>query len=297
MKSVAVIGQGFVGGSLTTVLAERGATVLTYDLSGKLAPGGQRHPSLVGLVGAYESRRDCSGIYFVCVPTPMRADGSADTSIVESVLEKLATDAVDRIVVVKSTIPPGTTEKLNRLFRASLHIVFNPEFLTEANALEDMRSQSRIVLGGPRPWINRVKSFYQTAFPSVPVIKTSSTIAEMVKYFTNIQLTARVILSCEMWEICEGLSKQGHDIDYDKVVEYAKLDPRLGGTHMNVPGNDGVMGARGHCFPKDLAALIQVAHIAGAEPDLLMALKDKNLKLVPRESRDWEKMIGRAVSA
>jgi UDPglucose 6-dehydrogenase len=289
MKSVCVIGQGFVGGSLSDVLRERGAFVDTYDKRNTF--------SLADIIKSYEANKDCSGIYFVCVPTPMRKDGSADTSIVESVLNELASSAKERIAVIKSTVPPGTTERLNRLYRSSLRVVFNPEFLTEANALDDMRNQSRIILGGPRPWINKVKSFYQTAFPNTPVIKTSSTIAEMVKYFTNVHLAARVILSCELWEVCQAMEKQGMDIDYDKVVEYAKLDPRLGGTHMNVPGNDGVMGARGHCFPKDLAALIRVAHEVEADPHILTELQNKNLGLVPKEHRDWEKMIGRAVSA
>ena len=86
------------------------------------------------------------------------------------------------------------------------------------------------------------------------------------------------------------------NIDYDKVVEYAKHDPRLGGSHMNVPGPDGVPGARGHCFPKDLNALIYVARRLGIKPTVMSAVWDKNLEVVPTEHRDWERMQGRAVS-
>jgi len=307
MKSIAVIGQGFVGGSLTTVFAERGFDVYAYDKLGKLAPGGKFSFSIAGsplpclsvkqLVETCEPRNDFSKIYFVCLPTPMFEDGEADLSIVEGVLKELSEQAGERIAVVKSTVPPGSTERWNKMFESSgLHVIFNPEFLTEANALDDMRNQNRIILGGPRPYINAVKLIFQKAFPSVPLIKTSSTTAEMVKYFTNVQLAARVVLSCELSQVCDALDKKGLNIDYDKVVEYAKLDPRLGGSHMNVPGPDGIPGARGHCFPKDLNALIYVASSLGVDPTVMSAIWKKNLEVVPSEHRDWEKMAGRAVS-
>ena len=324
MKSIAVIGQGFVGGSLTTVFAERGFDVYVYDKVGKVADGGipvlaptadldlNRAAQLAGVATKREpgegtpvqnfakacaERANFSGIFFVCLPTPMFEDGEADLSIVEGVLNELASVPGNRIAVVKSTVPPGSTERWNKLFEATgLRVIFNPEFLTEANALDDMRNQNRVILGGPRPHINAVKLLFQRAFPKVPLIKTSSTTAEMVKYFTNVQLAARVVLSCELSQVCEALDKQGMNVDYDKVVEYAKQDPRLGGTHMNVPGPDGVPGARGHCFPKDLNALIYVARRLDVKPTVMNAVWQKNLEVVPSEHRDWEKMQGRAVS-
>ncbi len=332
MKSVAVIGQGFVGGSLTTVLAERGIDVYVYDKSGKVAVGGKTpsavttgkrlefypHPdsykskninNVEELVCACENDdtkhgwvagievKNFSGIYFVCLPTPMFEDGEADLSIVEGVLKELSQIPGNRIAVVKSTVPPGSTERWNELFKnTGLRVIFNPEFLTEANAIEDMRNQNRIVLGGPRPYINNVKQLFQSAFPNVPIVKTSSTTAEMVKYFTNVQLAARVVLSCELYQICDALDKNGLNIDYDKVIEYAKYDKRLGGSHMNVPGQDGVLGARGHCFPKDLNALIAIAKQNNVKPTIMQAVWEKNVEVVPPEHRDWEKMVGRAVS-
>lgn len=318
MKSIAVIGQGFVGGSLTTVFSERGFDVYVYDKAGKVAEGGIaiverdcRNLQLAGVpdveqlpgeetivqafVKACEQETTFSKVYFVCLPTPMFEDGEADLSIVDRVLNELSSVPGERVAVVKSTVPPGSTEKWNKLFeKTGLRVVFSPEFLTEANALDDMRNQNRIIIGGPRPWINRVKEVFQAAFPKVPLVKTSSTTAEMVKYFTNIQLAARVVLSCEFSQICEALDTSGFDIDYDKVVEYAKYDPRLGGSHMSVPGHDGIMGARGHCFPKDLAALVYLTNKIGLKPKLMEAIQEKNLELVPPEHRDWEKMVGRA---
>lgn len=314
MKSIAVIGQGFVGGSLTTVFSEKGIKVNVYDISGKVAPGGQpvgKHDgqvfnqvsSIKEFVEHLEGNSSFSRIYFVCLPTPMYEDGSADLSIVETVLKQLAEQVGERIAVVKSTVPPGSTEIWNKMFAATgLRVIFNPEFLTEANALDDMRNQNRIILGGPRPWINSVKLAFQAAFPKVPVIKTSSTTAEMVKYVTNCFLSTKVAFANEVAQICEALDDRGANVDYDKVVEYAKFDARLGNSHWAVPGpvptHDGryVRGFGGHCFPKDINALISVAKGLGVDPKVLSAAWDKNLEIRKPEDRDWEHMHGRAVS-
>jgi len=318
--SIAVIGQGFVGGSLTTVFSERGETVYTYDKTGKLAPGGKNgfnrtnstqadYPeSISEFVQSCEGTSGFSGVFFVCVPTPMYEDGSPDITIVEDVLELIciapySSDSPQRITVIKSTVPPGSTERWNKLFNdRGLHVVFNPEFLTEANAVNDMREQNRIVLGGPRPYINTVRNIFQRAFPKVPIIKTSATTAEMVKYVTNCMLAVKVSFANEVAQICEALDADGLNIDYDKVVEYAKVDRRLGETHWSVPGpvptHDGryVRGFGGHCFPKDINALISVARQYDINPKVMQAAWDKNLEVRGPDDRDWEKQIGRAVS-
>ncbi len=253
-KSIAVIGQGFVGGSLTTVFTERGFDVYAYDKAEKYAIGAK--PSRMGyptsiteLVQDLEADTEFSKVYFVCLPTPMLEDGSADISIVEGALDELSQLSGERIAVVKSTIPPGSIETWNKKYQASgLTVIFNPEFLTEANALDDMRNQTRIILGGPRPWINTVKQVFQSAFPKVPIIKTSSTTAEMIKYLTNNFLSVKVAFANEMAQICEALDKSGLNVDYDKVVEYSKYDRRLGDSHWAVPGPDGKRGYGGHCI-------------------------------------------------
>lgn len=298
-KTIAVIGQGFVGGSLTTVFSEQGFEVLAYDKAGKYAKGSHpyRPEDLRHLVSFAESIEDFCGVYFVCLPTPMFEDGSADLGIVEGVLEELSSLPGERIAVVKSTVPPGSTENWNKKYASrGLRVIFNPEFLTEANALDDMRNQNRIILGGPRPWINSVKQVFQTAFSKVPIIKTSSTTAEMVKYLTNNFLTVKVSFANEMSQICEALDKSGLNVDYDKVVEYAKYDKRLGDSHWSVPGPDGSRGYGGHCFPKDINAMIDVAKKNGVDPKVLSASWEKNLEVRSSQDRDWEKMSGRAVS-
>ncbi len=318
--SIGVVGQGFVGGSLTTVFTERGETVFVYDKAGKLATGGVNgfqkkdtneilYPGSVSeFVNECENTQGFSGVFFVCVPTPMYEDGAADVSIVESVLSEICesprvNDSTARIAVVKSTVPPGSTERWNKLFNdRGLYVVFSPEFLTEANAVNDMRDQNRIVLGGPRPHINVVKNVFQRSFPQVPIVKTSSTTAEMVKYVTNCMLAVKVSFANEVSQICEALDNDGMNIDYDKVIEYAKFDRRLGDTHWSVPGpvptHEGhyVRGFGGHCFPKDINALMNVARQYGVDPKVMQAAWDKNLEIRPPENRDWEKQVGRAVS-
>ena len=276
-----VIGQGFVGGAVYQGMKNYFETY-TFDINGKCT-----EPSLFSLIEKVD-------MTFLCLPTPMRKSGECDLSIVRNCLsdvESIVTslDKKDFIVIIKSTIPPGTTEKLNTEFK-NINIVFNPEFLTEANAVNDYKNQNRIIIGGDRPYTSSVKVVFEKAFPQVPIVKTSSTIAEMIKYVTNTFLATKVSFANEMYQICQGL-----DIDYDKVMEYAKYDDRLGKSHWSVPGPDGDFGYGGHCFPKDVAALQYVANEMNVASTMLIATMEKNKEV--RTDKDWEKQIGRAVSA
>lgn len=321
-KIIAVIGQGFVGGSLSIGM-QHAFDVYAYDKSGKLADGvydgtalyeirgprerwsGDKHNPHIGNIGQLVSVCEVgaperfTGVYFIAVPTPMTVEGRADLSIVESVLRELAKidrndGFTNRIAVIKSTCPPGSTQRWNEMFADTpLRVVFNPEFLTEANAIDDFKNQDRIVLGGPRPFINVVKGVFETAFPKVPIVKTSSTTAEMVKYVTNISLAVKVALANELSQVCEALDSSGLDIDYDKVIEYATLDKRLGTSHWKVPGPDGHRGFGGSCFPKDLNALAVVAHDHGVNAHVMRAAWKKNLEVRPEQ--DWMSLKGRAV--
>ena len=110
----------------------------------------------------------------------------------------------------------------------------------------------------------------------------------MVKYVTNSFLATKVSFANEMYEICNGL-----DVDYDKVIEYATYDKRLGKSHWSVPGPDGDLGYGGHCFPKDVKALIEVANENNIFPLMLIAADEKNEQI--RKNKDWELMKGRAI--
>ena len=171
----------------------------------------------------------------------------------------------------------------------NLKILFNPEFLTERNAVDDFNNQNRIILGGPVEATTLLKQIYSKVFPNAYVIKTGSTHAEMIKYFTNAFLSTKVSFANEMHELCKKLN-----LDYDKVVEYSTLDERLGKSHWAVPGPDGDLGFGGHCFPKDLSAIIKITEKLKTTNNVLKATLSTN-DLV-RNNRDWEKMKGRAVN-
>jgi UDPglucose 6-dehydrogenase len=234
----------------------------------------------------------------------MCEDGSCDLTIVEGALRELASapGISGRIAVVKSTVPPGSTERWNEEFKSlNLRVIFNPEFLREASALDDMRNQNRVVLGGPRPYINRVKQIFESAFPNVPIIKTSSTTAEMVKYVSNVHLAVKVSLANEFYQICEALDSRGANIDYDKVIEYATLDERLGKSHWKVPGpmpsddtGEPAYGYGGSCFVKDINSLIFLARELGIDPKVMLGSWNKNIEVRPQ--KDWLRLVGRAVS-
>ena len=271
---IGIIGQGFVGNAVYVGLKDF-FNIETYDIALE---------STCDSLNELASKTD---IIFTCLPTPMEENGKCHLGIVEGVLNELNLRNESKIIIIKSTIPPGTTDMWNKKYK-NLQIVFNPEFLTEANAINDFKNQNRIIIGGPRPATTKVKRIFNKAFPKVPIIKTGSTTAEMVKYFLNSFLSTKVSFANEMYQICEKLN-----IDYDKVIEYAKYDERLGKSHLNVPGPDGDFGYGGHCFPKDVKALISLAHDLNVSPRILTAVDCKNNDI--RKNRDWEKQEGRAV--
>ena len=276
--NIGIIGQGFVGNAVYNKFKNY-YNVLTFDLDKTICNS------------SFEKiNKDCKYI-FVCLPTPMNTDGSCYTGIVEDLLTKLDKRSKEisqsKIVVVKSTIPPGTTKKWNDKFD-NLSVVFNPEFLTEANAVKDYENQNRIILGGPKNETLQLNSIFSKVFPNAKIINTNSTDAEMVKYTTNSFLAMKVSFANEIYQICKKVNA-----DYDKVIESTIQDDRLGTSHWKVPGPDGDFGYGGHCFPKDINALISVAIDNNISPKMLIATNEKNKEV--RSNKDWENMKGRAV--
>jgi UDPglucose 6-dehydrogenase len=279
---IGIVGQGFVGNAVYQKFKNY-YDVLTHDKDDTKSTS-----TLGNMVHLCD-------IIFLCLPTPMKSDGSCDVSILENVLQEIDLIAdnyefgvTKRTIVIKSTISPGTTKKWNNKYE-SLRLVFNPEFLTERNAEKDYENQNRIILGGPRPATTELKQIFSKVFPKAHIIKTDSTHAEMVKYLTNNFLSVKVSFANEMYQLCDKLN-----IDYDKVVEYATYDDRLGKSHWNVPGHDGDFGFGGHCFPKDLAAILHLTEELKTVNNVLCATQETNNNV--RKDRDWEKMKGRAVS-
>ena len=272
--NIGIIGQGFVGKAAYQKF-KFFFKVYTFDLKKELSNS------------TYSELVENCNLIFVCVPTPMNEDGSCNIEIVKKVLFKLNSET-KATIVNKSTVIPGTTDEFNKQFK-NLEIIFNPEFLTERNAIVDFNNQNRIILGGPRPATTEVKQIYSTVFPNAYVIKTGSKHAEMIKYFTNCFLANKVSFANEMHDLCSAL-----DLDYDKIIEYATLDKRLGNSHWAVPGPDGDFGFGGHCFPKDLSAIIKMTNDLGSTNNILKSTVKTNDKI--RKNRDWEDMKGRAIT-
>ena len=277
IENIGIIGQGFVGTATYEGLKEH-FDVYTYDKFLK------EKSNCADMKDVCQKAK----IVFVCLPTPMKKDGSCDLSILQQVVKNINTYKLENIVVIKSTIPPGTTTKFNKECK-NIQIVFNPEFLTEANYIDDFKNQNRIIIGGPRPASTLVKNMFRKVFQEVPIIKTGSDTAESIKYFINTFLATKVSFSNEFKQICDKV-----DVDYDKVVEYALYDERLGRSHFSAPGPDGRSGFGGSCFPKDINALIYYASEVGVNTPVLSGAWEKNLEVRPE--RDWEKLKGRAIS-
>lgn len=292
--NIGVIGQGFVGSAIREGL-KNFYNVRGFDLDPK------KCFNMEGF--GLDYLVDSSDIVFVCVPTPMRKDGSCDTRILESAIDDAYRTIVElnpdpihsdfikkqtlkKTFVIKSTVPPGTTERISLKY-PRINLCFSPEFLTEANSFEDFKNQSRIIIGGDGA--KNVKQMFRKVFPNIPIVITQPSTAEMVKYFTNCFLASKVTFANQMFQICND-----NNIDYDKVCEYTLYDERIGKSHLAVPGPDGDLGFGGHCFPKDLAAMITFGSINDGDVSFLKSVQDYNDKC--RRIRDWEQMKGRAVS-
>ena len=170
---IGIVGQGFVGSALREGF-QNVFDVRTYD---KFKDEASTSSSL-------EELSKVANVIFICLPTPMLPDGSCDISIVRSTITELNRYDNNNIAVIKSTVPPGTTTKLNLECR-NMQIVFNPEFLTEANYIDDFKNQNRIIIGGPRPATTIIKNMFRQVFQKTPIVKTGAKTAESVKYFIN----------------------------------------------------------------------------------------------------------------
>ena len=226
-----------------------------------------------------------SDFIFVCVPTPMKKDGSQDLSFVESFF-KTAKDGP--IYIIKSTIIPGTTNLLNEKFK-NLKIIFSPEFLTERTAKLDILTQTRIILGGDKVLTGKVRKIYDIRFKNKTIIETDSLTAEYIKYMNNTFFASKVSIMNEFYRLANHLG-----VDWEKALYGFVSDQRIGDSHLNVPGPDGKLGFGGTCFPKDINAFISFAKKNNVNMNVLEAAWKTNLEVRPE--RDWEKLKGRAVS-
>jgi len=226
-----------------------------------------------------------SDIIFVCLPTPMKKDGSQDLSFISDFFNDTKKGP---IYIIKSTVIPGTTNMLVNKYK-NLDIIFSPEFLTERTAKLDILTQTRIILGGNKKLTNKVREIYNIRFKNKTIIQTDSLTAEFIKYMNNTFFASKVSIMNEFYRLANHLG-----VDWDKALYGFVSDQRIGDSHLNVPGPDGKLGFGGTCFPKDINAFISFAKEHNINMNVLEAAWKTNLEVRPE--RDWENLKGRAVS-
>ena len=226
-----------------------------------------------------------SDFIFVCLPTPMKKDGSQDLSFIFDFFNDTKKGP---IYIIKSTVIPGTTNMLVNKYK-NLDIIFSPEFLTERTAKLDILTQTRIILGGNKKLTNKVREIYNIRFKNKTVIQTDSLTAEFIKYMNNTFFASKVSIMNEFYRLANHLG-----VDWDKALYGFVSDQRIGDSHLNVPGPDGKLGFGGTCFPKDINAFISFAKEHNINMNVLEAAWKTNLEVRPE--RDWENLKGRAVS-
>jgi UDPglucose 6-dehydrogenase len=247
----------------------RGVSIVGYGAVGKhlqgLFPDAAVYDKPLRL-GSREDVNRCR-YAFVAVPTNERPDGSADTSIVEETVSWLETE----LIVIRSTVPVGTTERLKQA--TGKRIVFQPEYgpgETPDHHFNSARRINWVILGGDRADTVAVADLYKRTFNAELVIQqTDSRTAELTKYMENCFLALKVTFCNEFYDLAQRLS-----VDYNELRELWLLDPRIGRSHTFVMPDE--RGFGGKCLPKDVAAMVHTASTAGYAPQLLMAMLDAN---------------------
>lgn len=278
---IGIIGVGFVGGATAEVF-KKVHDVYLYD----------RYKKPYNGLGNIEAVARNSEVIFLSVPTPMQNSGAIDYEPINHSLSFLTETAKavgrnpkDIVVTVRSTAVSGTTDALSGKY--SFKFAFNPEFLKERTALEDMLNTNRIVIGANDAETRQaVKNVYLPLFPEdkVNYIMVTTKEAEMIKYAANVMLAVQIAGANEIYQICQAAG-----IEYDAIKKTILLDERIG-MNIDVPGPDGDLGFGGKCFPKDLNALIYFARHLNYRPYFLEEAWRLNEKV--RKNKDWLNIAG-----
>lgn len=227
---------------------------------------------------------------FICVPTPMNADGDQDSSIIEQVLAEINKDFSESVVIIKSTVLPSIIEKLSKSHK---HFVYNPEFLREKTANEDFVNANSLILGGESDDLKRVTELYNNHSDCKidDVYETDVISASLVKYSINTFLASKVIFFNQLYDVYKTLIPE---IKWNQFITMINSDKRIGESHMDVPGHDGRLGFGGACFPKDTAALLSLSKDIDKEFSLLKEVIriNNNIRMQYNELDEREKEQG-----
>ena len=259
---IGIVGKGFVGGAVSNGFNKNVEQIIVDPVHSDttLEQLVEKGPTLT----------------FVCVPTPPNEDGSINVDIVTDVLVELSMRDYKGVVVVKSTIIPDYLHQFKKEF--DLKIVYNPEFLTEQNAEHDFKNPFFNLIGGDWDDCSYLESVYkdfsQCAY--APVFKTDVITASLVKYALNSFYATKVIYMNELHELHET---SGAGTTWDEFIQILETDPRMGSSHLRVPGPDGQYGFGGNCFPKDTKALIHYAFTLGVRMGVLETAVNRNINI------------------
>lgn len=278
-KKIAIVGTGYVGMACAIGFAEFGHSIVGFDIMTERIEQLQRGVTPYREAGITESLArhlkneriefvsdfatavDGSEVIVIAVGTPARPDGSADISAVESVVGMLRSmDLHGATVVLRSTVPPGTSEWVADQLRGRAHVVFAPEFLREGSAVHDFLNPDRIVVGAES---QAAASRYVDLFSHLgkPVLVMSLRNAELAKGMSNAFLAMKISFANEVANLCDDLGANALD-----VLDAVGYDRRIGRMFLQ-PG----IGFGGPCFEKDLKSLIYISKNANAKSELLSA--------------------------
>ncbi len=277
--TIGFIGQGWIGRNYADDFEARGLSVVRYGLESEYA-------------GNKEKIGECD-IVFIAVPTPTTTQGF-DDSIVRAVLPLVGKG---KTVVLKSTLLPGTTEKLQEAF-PDIRVLNSPEFLRESNAAYDAAHPERNLIGIPidTPEYQEAARAVLAVLPSAPYTSLmSARAAELAKYAGNVFLAEKVVFANMLYDVAATLG-----IDYATLHEALAADPRIGPSHLMPVHASGHTdksgrGAGGHCFIKDLEAfrLLYKEAVHDAQGDaLLAATVRKNNALLVASDKDLDLLEG-----
>jgi len=310
---IGIVGLGFVGLSLTSVLASKGLDVVGIDIDKEkcrkiyngILPFFE--PDLEktlknGLKKKLEIKsdfslvRDCD-LIFVTVGTPQDKTGAIDLSIIKKAMATLGKNIRDskkqHTILIKSTVVPGTMKdvilpilekKSKKKAGKDFGLISNPEFLQEGTAIRDTKFPHAVVLGGYKTkFMKNVEKIFTKLHPKTPIIVTNYQTAEMIKYANNSFLATKISFINQLSNICQKIP--GANID--DIAKTIGLDPRIGKLFLNAGPGYG-----GSCLPKDMKALIKFAKNTGVKPTLLNAVEDVNAKQLEEVISITKKKLG-----
>jgi UDPglucose 6-dehydrogenase len=314
---ITVIGTGYVGLVTGACFAKLGHNVTCVDIDkekvSKINDGISPiyEEGLEGILAAYKDQIRAttdhrsaimnSDITFICVGTPSRKDGSIDLSSVKETAIQIAKILKEKnhwhLVVVKSTVLPGTTQNLvlplleqhsGKHVGADIGLAMNPEFLKEGVAIQDFLNPDRIVIGSSdNKSTTTLKELYQSF--TCPILITTLSAAEMIKYASNTFLATKISFINEIGNLCKHLG-----IDTYQVAEGMGLDKRIGRTFL-----DSGIGWGGSCFPKDVNAFLAWAHEIKEDARIIEGARsvnnDQPLRLIRILKKHIPKLKGKTI--